>query len=115
MKIPNAENVVVERAKIVDYLLSDTHTDGRHKAAFFRRFGFDPQRWQQLADALQAHARQHEAREEPSPFGRRFVIEGIIQAPDGRMPLVRSIWFIQTDETNPRFVTAYPLKRSQDS
>jgi hypothetical protein len=37
MKIPNAEQVVVPRAKVVDYLLSDTHRDGRHKAVFYRR------------------------------------------------------------------------------
>jgi hypothetical protein len=32
--------VVITREKIVDYLLSDTHHDGRHEAAFFKRFGF---------------------------------------------------------------------------
>jgi Domain of unknown function (DUF6883) len=40
MKLPYYEQVVVTREKVVDYLLSDTHRDGRHKAAFFNRFGF---------------------------------------------------------------------------
>jgi hypothetical protein len=112
MKLPNAENAVIDRAKIVDYLLSETHFDGRHKAVFFRGFGFHPQRWQEMAVALRRHALQHEiARDEPSPFGRRFVVEGIMQMPDGRTPLVRSIWFIRSEETTPRFVSAYPLKR----
>jgi hypothetical protein len=37
MKLPNYEQVVITREKVVDYLLSDTHRDGRHKAAFFKR------------------------------------------------------------------------------
>lgn len=35
MKLPNVEAVVVSEDKITGYLLSPTHRDGRHKAAFF--------------------------------------------------------------------------------
>lgn len=111
MKLPNAELAVVDRAKIVDYLLSETHVVGRHKGAFFRRVGFAASRWQELAAALRNHAIEHEiAREEASPFGQRFVIEGIMQTPTGRTPYVRSIWFVRFEETAPRFVSAYPIK-----
>ena len=113
MKIPNAEQVVVPRSKIVDYLLSETHRDGRHKAVFYRRFGFTPANWQELAAVLKQHALDHDiAREEPSPFGRRLVVEGIIHCPDGRQPRLRSVWFLRDEETIPRFVTAYPIKRA---
>jgi hypothetical protein len=112
MNLPNIEQVEVPRVKVVDYLLSQTHRDGQHKARFFRRFGFTPTEWQVLAAALKQHAVEHGvAREEPSPFGRRFVVEGIIHCPDGREPLVRSVWFLRSEEIVPRFVTAYPLKR----
>jgi hypothetical protein len=73
MKLPSAEQVVVPRPKVVDYLLSETHVSGRHKAVFFRRFGCRTENWQDLALRLKQHAIDHEiAREEPSPFGRRF-------------------------------------------
>ena len=49
-------------------------------------------------------------KEEPSPFGRRYVIEGAMETPDGRNPSVRAVWFVRTGEDVPRFVTAYPLK-----
>ena len=112
MKLPNAENAIVDRAKIVGYLLSDTHPVGRHKAVVFQRYGFMPEWWQEMAAALKKHASDHEITiEEPSPFGKRFIIEGIMQVPDGRAPLVRTVWFLRTGETLPRFVTAYPLKR----
>jgi hypothetical protein len=112
VKLPNAENVVVESAKIVDYLLSDTHEDGRHKSAFFRSFGFQRARWAELRDALRKHASDHDvATTEPSPFGQRYVVDGIMQMPDGRTPLVRSVWFVRSGESVTCFVTAYPLKK----
>jgi hypothetical protein len=40
MKLPNVEAAVISEDKITGYLLSTTHRDGRHKAAFFLGFGF---------------------------------------------------------------------------
>jgi hypothetical protein len=34
--------------------------------------------------------------------------------PDGRTPTIRSVWFIETGEEVPRFVTAYPLAKGED-
>jgi hypothetical protein len=57
------------------------------------------------------HARQHDiVKEEPSPFGIRYLVEGPMLAPDGRSPNVRAVWFIDTGHDQPRFVTAWPLK-----
>jgi hypothetical protein len=47
-------------------------------------------------------------------IGVRYVIESIMQAPDGRTPTIRSVWFIETGEEKPRFVTAYPLARGEE-
>lgn len=92
MKIPNANNIVVPRAKIVGYLLSETHISGRHKAVFFRRHGCRSESWQDLADRLRRHAITYEnTKEEPSLFGKRFVVDGIIEMPDGRTPMVRTV------------------------
>lgn len=107
--LPNREHAVVPRPKIADYLLSNAHPDGQSKARFFTRFGFSAARWEVLAAALRRHASDHlVVRIEPSPFGQRYVIEGILHAPDGRTPLVRSIWFIATGGEVPWLVTAYP-------
>jgi hypothetical protein len=58
--------------------------------------------------------RDHEiAKEEESPFGKRYVIEGIMEAANGRMVMLRSVWFIDTGENIPRFVTAYPIKEAK--
>ncbi|MBI1928016.1 hypothetical protein HYR99_27710 [Candidatus Poribacteria bacterium] len=114
MKLPNYEHAVVPKAKITEYLLSPTHRDGHSKAELFMRFGFSASAWEELATALLRHAADHEVSKiEGSPFGVRYVVEGILYAPDGRTPAIRSVWFIETGEHIPRFVTAYPLERGK--
>jgi hypothetical protein len=110
-KLPHIDAALIPAKKIVNYLLSETHEAGRDKANFFKRFGFTSEAWEIFAQALRRHAAQHKiAKIEPSPFGNRYVIEGSLQTPSGRAPQVRAVWFIDTGETAPRFVTAYPLK-----
>ena len=110
MKLPGHLAAVVPRDKVVRYLLSASHADGRHKSAFFTAFGFDARRWEELSAALKRHAAHDVVRVEQSRFGTRYVIEGIIETPDGRNPAVRSVWFLEPGEEAPRFVTAYPRK-----
>ena len=52
MMLPDADHAYVDRSKVVEYLLSLNHPDGRGKAAFFMRFGFRADQWEQLAEAL---------------------------------------------------------------
>ena len=112
MRLPNVENAEITETKIVGYLLSTTHRAGKSKAAFFMQFGFTPERWEDLANALKQHARDNEITiEEKTIFGTRYVIEGRLEAPDGRWLNVRSAWFIDYDGKVPRFVTAHPLRR----
>ena len=111
MKLPNHEKAIIAREKIVDYLLSFVHKDGRSKAEFFTRFGFTAEHWEVLADALKLHATEHEViKTETSPFGMRYIIEGELSAPDGRQPSVRVVWFIENESNVPQLATAYPLK-----
>ena len=115
MKLPNHENAFIPETKIVDYLLSLTHPDGRGKAIFFRHFGFSINEWNVLAAALMNHAAAHEiAKTERSPFGTRYVIEGELETPIDREPFVRTVWFVDIDDDVPRFVTAYPINEEND-
>lgn len=114
MKLPQIESTFVPREKIVNYLLSATHPRGGHKAKFFTAFGFLPENWEELADALRQHAAEHDvANAEATNFGTRFAVECIIKAPDGRLPCVRTVWFVEEGEETPRFVTAHPLRRDR--
>ncbi len=113
MKLPDRASAIVDENKITGYLLSATHPQGRYKAAFFRSFGFAPERWAELRDALRRHAAgQPVSGVHDTPFGTRYTVDGPLVCPDGRAPMVRTIWFIATGERIARLVTAYPLQRS---
>ena len=51
---------------------------------------------------------------ESSPYGQRYIIEGLVRTPDARNPLIRAVWFVEVGEDTPRFVTAYPFRREAD-
>jgi hypothetical protein len=108
--LPDPDRLRIDRAKIVDYLLSDEN--GKGKARFFRRLGFHPERWDVLADAL-----RHQATNNPvsskvaSPYGTRYVVNGSLISPDGRQPPanVATVWLLEPATLlSPRLITAYP-------
>ena len=110
MKLPNYEKAIVPQEKITGMLLSLTHPDKRERAKFFMSFGFSAESWKVLARALRRHAANHDvAKVEILSFGTQYVIDGIILTPDGRTPLVRSVWLVLIGESVPRFITAYPI------
>jgi hypothetical protein len=110
-RLSHLDRAVVPEAKIVNYLLSASHSSGRAKARFLESFGFRAQNWQVLRDALIAHAAacditaSHESR-----FGTRYEIDGPLSAPDGRSPTVRVVWFADSRENIPRLVTLIPRR-----
>ena len=111
MKLPHHTQAIFSRRKIVDYLLSATHPWGKHKAEWFAAFGFSSENWETLARALRRHAAGHDvAKTETTPFGVRYVVEGIMEMPNGMLPRVRTVWFVEEGDDTPQFVTAYPLK-----
>lgn len=109
MKLPNLEQALISEAKIVRYLLSETHPKGKSKAAFFLRFGFSVAEWEVMKVALLEHVTAYEVVEiTEMPFGVNYVIEGEISTPDERNPKIRVVWCIETDSDMPHLVTAYP-------
>lgn len=110
--LPHADRAVVPEHKVTGYLLSEAHPDGRGKARFFSGYGFSALEWQSLAAALRRHAEDHPVAEiVETAFGVRYVVDASLQAPDGRKPEVRTVWFIEREGASPRLVTAYPVKR----
>lgn len=113
MKLPNADSLLVEQAKICEYLLNPTHRYGASKARFLAGFGFRSETWEELAAALREHGQTHEvSRQKETPFGPRYEVEGELAAPDGRRPRVCTVWQLDAGEIAPRLITAYPLERN---
>jgi hypothetical protein len=111
VRLPGLDRVVIAERKVAGYLLALEHPTGRHKALWLLAHGFRAETWEALAAAIKHHAATHEvARVEDSPFGKRYVVEGSFVTPDGRNPLIRSVWFVENSEDSPQLVTIYPLR-----
>ena len=112
MKLPNAQWAAVAEQKITRYLLNPAHPAGGSKAHFFLRFGFSAAGWRELAAALVRHAQENEVADmEQTRHGVRYVVNGLLAAPDGRVLNIRCAWYIDTGSETPRFVTAHPLPK----
>lgn len=112
MKLPNANLAIIEEAKVIDYLLNQKHRFGASKARFFGQFGFQREKWKDLAAALRKHGRQNEVTKvRETGFGPRYEVEGELTTPDGRRSRVRTVWQVDDGEIAPRLITAYPLEQ----
>ncbi len=118
MKLPNAENAIVDIAKLRDYCLNPSHPEGKHKArVFLEKLGMgrnDAERLRQqiLEEILTAEATE----EKPTVYGRRFFVDFAIRV-DERFELVlslvtiRSAWIIRNEEDFPRLTTCFIPQR----
>lgn len=109
-RIHQRKRCVVHLDKITKYLLNLEHPDGGPKAQFFQAGGFSLDEPEKLREALIAHYRNNK----PSSHckdrfgGTKIVIDASMQVPDGRTPIVRSVWRIEPGMRTANFVTAYP-------
>lgn len=109
MRLPNADQAIIDPQKIREYLLSSEHPLGRHKAHFFTRLGFVREGWQGLRDQLESIALQEEAEvAEQTDYGQKYVVRGTIVGTLGLQAKVLTAWIVLNGEDVPRFVTAYP-------
>src|SRR5829696_2032631 len=115
MKLQNAENAVVDIAKLRDYCLDPNHPEGKHKArVFMEKLGItkkDAERLRQviLEAVLIADATEQEA----TDFGRRFIVDFQVSWPEGIVlstAIVRTAWIIRNDEEFPRLTTCFCTK-----
>lgn len=109
VRLPNGEKASVPHAKLSGYLLSETHPVGKSKARLFRSLGFHDNNLDALVSELLSLAKEGEVVvAEPSLFGIKYVVEGMVNAPSGGSVRIRSVWIIEKNSVEPRFVTAYP-------
>ncbi len=108
MKLPNAEDAVVDLQKLTDYCLNPEHERGKHKArVLVATCGVTKEHAELLRQALLDGARQGEATAtKTDAFGRRYVVEWTVEGPSG-IADIRTAWIVRHDEDFPRFVSCY--------
>jgi len=113
MKVPSADVAEVTKEKIIGYLLNPLHPDGAGKAKFFGSLGFRADEWQVFAAALKRMVEKQPVTESvESSHGQKYIVDGPIETPSGKSPLVRTIWIVYSGSSIPRLVTAYPREEA---
>ena len=113
VKLRNAHLAVVDRGKIVDYLLHEAHPDNGGKARFFTSLGFSRDDPERLVMALRDVAEHGDVvKSAESVHGEKYVVEGSLSrhTQESRRGRVRTVWIIDHGGDAPRLVTAYPSK-----
>jgi hypothetical protein len=110
VRLPGAEQAVVEISKLRDYVLNPAHPRGRHEARVFASALDITQAdaellRQQLLDAVTA---EDAVPGETDQYGQRYLIDFEVVRGD-RRSIVRSAWIVLKDETFPRLTTCFVL------
>lgn len=113
MKVPYANLAYIQRNppkdKIENYLLSLTNSHSKPRAIFFRSKGFNERNMNLFEELmLQIVHVNNVSEEKRSPYGKKYVVNGAIQAPNGKYITLTTIWIVEKGRRKPVFVTAYP-------
>ena len=109
MKTTNPHLAIVDREKILSYLLNPGHPDNGGKAQFFMSLGFKTENWEILAGELRKLVISADAiKVMESSHGTKYVVDGLINGPIGETSRVRTVWIVDRGSKAPRLVTAYP-------
>lgn len=97
------ERVHVDPRKLTEYALNPQAPRGRHKAVVFQKvLGFTRENYVGLLrqierQALEARATFHSEDE----FGRRYMVDVIVEGTEGRQAVVRTGWLVYQMRTKP--------------
>ncbi len=111
MRLPHRENAIIKREKFTDYLLSLTHEKGKSKAKFFRGIGFNESNIDKLEQALLKIGKSNKVIDidkEKEEIVLKYVINGLIDAPNGKQYKVKTVWAIESDSEIPHLATVHP-------
>jgi hypothetical protein len=108
MDILNFRAVVIERRKILDYLLSPIHHVGQYKAEFFQSLGYHQLVWKVLERDIRDLLKGQLLRGGETPHGTKYTLSGWIIGPNGKSARILTVWIVPPAHNVLRFVTAYP-------
>jgi len=110
MKLPNAEQAIVDVRKLRNYCLNAEHPRGQHKARVFKSaLGWTADQAEDVRRRLvEAALHEDAAFLGADDYGQRYALDFAVQGAGG-MATVRSLWIIRHGEDFPRFASCYVL------
>lgn len=102
--------IVIEKRKVIHYLLNVAHPDGRGKAKLLIRCGFHPENWEDFVKSVIEYTKGAKVISEvETPFGRKIILEGNLETPSGKKLFIKSVWIVSLK--SPILVTLFPAKK----
>ncbi len=112
MKVPNYEQAVIPKEKLIDYLLNFDHQDGKSKALFYQKFGFERPNYIELIELLKRIIAENDFDScIETPFGKKYIVYGYLNSKRQPRPMLKTVWQISKNDNLPYLITAYPDKR----
>jgi hypothetical protein len=109
MKVPNADQAVIARDKLCDYLLNVAHRRGGSKARLLMAMGYQVAQWQVLEAHLRAqHLTANVDCVVDTEYGPRYEVVAPLVGAAGWSVTFRSVWQIDTGTESPRLITMHP-------
>jgi len=108
MKLPSADQAIVDITKLRDYSLNPHHPRGKHKARVFAAtLGFTAEDAETLRRVVLEAAHVNEATQGvKDEHGERFILDVETQGLFAKVT-IRTAWIVDTGESAPRMVSCY--------
>jgi hypothetical protein len=113
-RLPDCDKAQIEDTKLYNYLLNSSHPDGKSKARFYELIGYTLDKGELLrAELLRLACSGSVVNETINKAGRKFVVIGSINAPNGKTYPLLTVWVVESQpgtapNHEPRLITAYP-------
>ncbi len=106
-------DALIVTAKLTKYLL--VWRDADDKSKFLAQAGYSQENWQQLEADLRSQLLPLEAvpSDEPNQFGDVYEIRGGLRGVNGVNLAVVTIWMVEYETQQTKFVTLYPDKEQE--
>ncbi|PSB13927.1 hypothetical protein C7B65_26845 [Phormidesmis priestleyi ULC007] len=108
-----ARDAVIAPAKLTKYLLIWRDVDDKSK--FLAQAGYGQENWRQLEADLRSQILPLEAvpSDEPNRFGDVYKIRGVLTGINGVNLAVVTIWMVEYETQQTKFITLYPDKEAE--
>jgi len=109
VKLP--ADTIIASAKLTDYLLKFKRQDD--KSLFLAQAGYTPDNWQQLEQNLREQILPLDAiKFDQTRYGDKYEIRGTLIGPNGTSLQVVTIWMIESQSEQTKFITLFPDKEA---
>ncbi|MDA3938812.1 MAG: hypothetical protein PF693_05830 [Spirochaetia bacterium] len=106
------DKVIIPKEKFTKYLL--VFKKRNDKSQWLAKAGYKAGNWKILENDLKKQILRNDASYiEDTPYGQLYEIRGNLLGPNNNSIAICTIWLIESETGNTKFITMYPDKKEQ--